>query len=97
MSKSEHKALSGKGRPPAGHSDPTAVAAALDEVRRKPTVSVTTAGLVLGLGINVSYREADKGTIPTIRLGRQLRVPSSKLLDLLGLKSDTAPVEQVAA
>ena len=79
-----------KPRPAAAHQDPAAVAAALEEVKRSPTVSVSTAGLVLKIGRNVSYREAVKGGIPAVRVGGQLRVPSQKLLEMLGINASEA-------
>jgi excisionase family DNA binding protein len=40
------------------------------------TVSVPVAGKAyLGIGKNASYRAAARGEIPTIRVGRLLRVP----------------------
>jgi excisionase family DNA binding protein len=43
------------------------------EYRR--TVSVPEAGRWLGIGRNASYEAARRGDIPTIRIGRLLRVP----------------------
>ena len=79
-----------KPRPPPAHHDAAAVAAALEEVKTSPTVSVRTAGLVLKIGRNVSYREAVSGGIPAVRVGGQLRVPSRKLLEMLGITSEAA-------
>ena len=76
-----------KPRPPAKHSDPVAVAAALEEVRTNLTVSVDVAGLLLKVGRNVSYREAASGRIPAIRIGGQLRVPTAALREMLGLQA----------
>jgi excisionase family DNA binding protein len=40
------------------------------------TVSVPVTGKTyLGIGKNASYRAAERGDIPTIRVGRLLRVP----------------------
>ena len=39
------------------------------------TVSVPEAGRWLGIGRNASYEAARRGEIPTIRIGRLLRVP----------------------
>ena len=99
MAATKRKTIGDRMKPPPGHSDPVAVAAALNEIRNSATVSVVTAGLVLGLGVNVSYREAAKGSIPTIRLGHQLRVPSGKLLEMLGLPipAPAQPEHMVAA
>ena len=86
-----------KPRPAPGHHDPAAVAAALEEVKRSPTVSVATAGLVLKIGRNVSYREAASGGIPAVRVGGQLRVPSGKLLEMLGISVPQATHQHEAA
>jgi excisionase family DNA binding protein len=39
------------------------------------TVSVPEAGRLLGIGRNAAYEAARRGDIPTIRIGRLLRVP----------------------
>jgi excisionase family DNA binding protein len=39
------------------------------------TISVPEAGRWLGLGRNASYEAARRGDIPTIKIGRLLRVP----------------------
>jgi excisionase family DNA binding protein len=39
------------------------------------TLSVPEAGKWLGIGRNASYEAARRGEIPTIRIGRLLRVP----------------------
>ena len=43
------------------------------------TVSVPEAGRWLGIGRNASYEAARRGDIPTIRIGRLLRVPVAAL------------------
>ena len=43
------------------------------------TLSVPKAGRVLGIGRNASYEAARRGDIPTIRIGRLLRVPIAAL------------------
>jgi len=37
-----------------------------------------------GIGRDAAYAAAKRGEIPTLRLGRTLRVPVAKLLELLG-------------
>ena len=44
--------------------------------REKLTLSVPEAGAQASLSRNASYRAARIGQIPTIRLGRKLRVPA---------------------
>lgn len=48
------------------------------------TISVPDAGRkYFGLGINASYRAANRGEIPVIKLGRLLRVPVRALEQML--------------
>lgn len=60
----------------------------LDEARRRLTVTVPEAGQLLGIGRDSAYRAADRGEIPTLKLGRRLVVPVPKLLALLGATID---------
>jgi len=46
---------------------------------------VPEAGALLGLGRNASYEAAKNGDIPTIRIGRLLKVPKAALDRLLNL------------
>jgi hypothetical protein len=54
------------------------------------TVSVEVAGALLGISRTTAYRLASCGEFPVavLRVGRQLRVPTALLADLLGLRSD---------
>jgi excisionase family DNA binding protein len=49
----------------------------------RPTLSVVEAGLLLGLGRNSAYEACRRGYIPTIRLGRRIRVPTARLQQML--------------
>jgi hypothetical protein len=52
----------------------------------KPTASVPDVGRVCyGLCRNASYDAADRGEIPTIKIGRLLKVPTAALRAKLGL------------
>lgn len=51
----------------------------------RPTVSIEEAAQWLGLGRSAAYVAARKGEIPTLRFGRTLRVPTSRLRVMLGL------------
>jgi hypothetical protein len=51
----------------------------------EPVISVVRAGELLGLSRSSAYTAARDGTLPTIRAGRRLLVPTAKLLELLGL------------
>jgi hypothetical protein len=56
----------------------------LDEIRDQAVVDVPTGGAVLGLSRSASYRAAERGYLPTIRLGdKRLVVPVAQLLRLL--------------
>lgn len=50
-----------------------------------PTISVEQAGELLGVSRRSAYRAAERGQIPTVRIGRRLLVPTQRLLALLGL------------
>lgn len=51
-----------------------------------PTISVEEAAELVGIGRNAAYRSAATGELPAIRIGRRLRVPTARLLELLGLR-----------
>jgi excisionase family DNA binding protein len=57
------------------------------------TMSVPAAGKLLGIGKSLAYEAAARGDIPTIRIGRLLRVPIravEQMLDAAGRKSAAA-------
>ena len=56
----------------------------------QPTMTVPDAGRALGLGRASSYEAARAGTIPTIRIGRRLAVPTAKFRTLLGLSPSSS-------
>jgi excisionase family DNA binding protein len=45
-------------------------------MEQERTISVPQAGKWLGVGRNAAYEAARRGEIPTIKIGRLLRVPS---------------------
>jgi excisionase family DNA binding protein len=57
------------------------------------TVSVEEAGRILGYSRNTAYEAARRGELPTIRLGRKIRVPRVALQRLL---ETAAPTSQAA-
>lgn len=58
----------------------------------KPTITVPEAGQVLGISRATAYDAAQRGEIPTIRIGRRLLVPTARLLAQLGVDgSEVAP------
>ena len=57
----------------------------------EPTIDIERAGRLLGIGRNAAYQAAARGDIPVIRLGpKRLRVPTARLLALLGIESTVA-------
>ena len=55
----------------------------------RAVMTVPEAGQMLGLGRNASYEAARRGEIPTIKLGKLLRVPKvafDRMLDRAGAK-----------
>lgn len=58
-------------------------------------ISVPEAGRLLGISRNLAYQAAQAGEIPTVRIGRRLVVPVSRLMDLLG-NSDAGPKADAA-
>jgi excisionase family DNA binding protein len=53
------------------------------ELDERLTISVEEAGEVLGISRGAAYAAAREGTLPTVRFGRRLIVPVSRLLELL--------------
>lgn len=49
----------------------------------RQTLTIEEAARVLGVGRNSAYLAAERGDIPTIRLGRRLLVPRAALDELL--------------
>jgi excisionase family DNA binding protein len=49
--------------------------------------TVPEAGRLLGLGRNAAYEAAKRGDIPTIRMGRLLRVPKGPFHKLVGTEA----------
>lgn len=58
----------------------------LDDLRKRPTVSVPDGGACIGLSRNASYEAAKRGDLPTIRVGRRVVVPTAPLLRMLGVE-----------
>jgi excisionase family DNA binding protein len=61
-----------------------------------PTISVEEAADICGIGRGTAYRAAHRGELPSLRLGRRIRVPTARLLELLGVE-DEPPVEDRAS
>jgi excisionase family DNA binding protein len=56
----------------------------------EPTVTVDDAAALLGLSRNGAYNAIREGEIPSIRIGRCIRVPSAQLRKMLGLETTAA-------
>jgi len=64
----------------------------IDTIRGKATIPLwPDAGRLLGISRNVAYDAARKGAIPTLKLGKNIRVPVPKLLAMLGVGDPAAP------
>jgi excisionase family DNA binding protein len=50
----------------------------------RPTISVEDAGRVLGISRGLAYQGVRDGSIPSLRVGRRILVPTARLLELLG-------------
>jgi excisionase family DNA binding protein len=53
--------------------------------------TVPEAGRILGLGRNAAYAAAQRGDIPTLRIGRLLRVPKLSVHRMLGISGTVSP------
>ena len=58
-----------------------------------PAITVEEAGKLLGISRRSAYRAAERGEIPTLRVGRRLLVPSATLLTMLGVPQNPVDVE----
>jgi len=57
----------------------------LDEIEDRITLTVEEVASLLGLGRTAAYEAAQRGEIPSRRLGRRVMVPVPALLDWLGV------------
>jgi excisionase family DNA binding protein len=76
---------SGRVRPSRVNADSVAAEMALEVAELPLTISVERAAKLLGVSRSVAYRAAASGQLPTITFGRRLLVPTSRLLEMLGL------------
>jgi excisionase family DNA binding protein len=61
----------------------------IENDRETPIVlTVEEAGRVLRIGRSAAYQAARSGELPTIRIGRCLRVPLHRLEEMLGRNDD---------
>lgn len=59
----------------------------MSAITDRATLSVTEAGLVLGISRDLAYQSAANGALPTIRIGKRLLVPKVALERLLAGQS----------
>lgn len=57
----------------------------------KPTLTVEEVAALLGVSRSTAYEAVRRGTIPAIRLGRRLVVPTAAVLCLLGIEGPWDP------
>ena len=62
----------------------------------EPTVSVERAGAIFGISRASAYGAVHDGSIPSIRLGRRLVVPSAAILRMLATGATAYPVDDAA-
>ena len=82
---------SGRVRPSRVNADSVAAEMTLEVAELPPTISVEHAAKLLGLSRSAAYRAAASGQLPTIAFGRRLLVPTSRLLEMLGLPVEERP------
>jgi hypothetical protein len=63
---------------------------------KKLTYSIVEAGALIGLSRNASYAAAKSGDIPTVRIGRLLKVPKKPFLAMFGIREESEIAEQSA-
>lgn len=51
----------------------------------EPTVNVLRAAAILGVSTRATYAAIERGEIPTIRVGRVIKIPTAKFLRHFGL------------
>ena len=80
---------SGRVRPSWVNADSVPAGLTLEVAELPPTLSVEQAAKLLSVSRSSAYRAAANGQPPTISFGRRLLVPTSRLLEMLGV-----PVEE---
>lgn len=59
-----------------------------DSLAGRATISIEEAATLLGIGRTAAYEAANRGQLPTRRLGRRLLVPVPAFLDWLGASTE---------
>jgi len=65
----------------------------LKEALAQPATTVPLAGKALGLSRNAAYEAAQRGDIPTLKIGGRIIVPTAKLRAMLGMDAATVAAE----
>lgn len=58
---------------------------AMPDPKQQPFITVEETAELLGMGRNVTYRAVAEGQIPSIRVGKLIRVPTAAIRRLAGL------------
>lgn len=63
----------------------TSPARTLPDPQAEPTISVTTAAKIIGISRAAAYAAAARGDLPSIRVGKSVRIPTARFLRYAGL------------
>jgi excisionase family DNA binding protein len=63
----------------------------LPDPRDKPTLSVDEVAAILGFGRSSVYAAVRQGTIPALRIGSRIRIPTARLRELIGDPEQAVP------
>lgn len=53
------------------------------------TISVDDAAAIFGIGRNAAYEAVKQGSIPSLRIGGRIMVPTARVREMLGLDAQT--------
>jgi excisionase family DNA binding protein len=67
--------------------DGTAPDVTLLDPRRRPTLSVKEAAVLLGIAPHTVYDAVNRGELPVICIGRRKLVPTAALMAMVGLRA----------
>lgn len=59
----------------------------LPDPRRRPTLRVKEAAVLLDISLAGAYEAVHRGELPVIRIGRRILVPTAALMAMVGLKT----------
>jgi excisionase family DNA binding protein len=64
----------------------------IEQLREHATLTVAQVALLLGVSRHTAYEGVRTGSLPSVKLGRRILIPTAQLLRLLG---DATPIGQV--